>query len=99
MKLPFVCLVNGPIKKPNPPYLTRNIIFFGLLWPHLWHMAVPRLGVELELQLPAYTTATATWDLNRICDLRHSSRKHWIPDPLSKARDGTCILTDTLSGS
>ena len=23
-------------------------------------MEVPRLGVELELQLPAYTTATAT---------------------------------------
>ena len=26
------------------------------------HMEVPRLGVELELQLLAYTTATATWD-------------------------------------
>ena len=24
-------------------------------------MEVPRLGVELELQLPAYATATATW--------------------------------------
>ena len=24
-------------------------------------MEVPRLGVELELQLPAYTIATATW--------------------------------------
>ena len=23
---------------------------------------VPRLGVKLELQLQAYTTATATWD-------------------------------------
>ena len=27
-------------------------IFLGL---HLWHMDVPRLGVKLELQLPAYT--------------------------------------------
>ena len=27
------------------------------------HMEVPRLGVELELQLPDYATATATWDL------------------------------------
>ena len=26
---------------------------------HLSHMEVPRLGVELELQLPAYITATA----------------------------------------
>ena len=25
-------------------------------------MEVPRLGVELELQLPAYTTAAAMWD-------------------------------------
>jgi len=25
------------------------------------HMEVPRLGVQLELQLLAYTTATATW--------------------------------------
>ena len=36
---------------------------FVFLGPHLWHMEVPRLGVELELQLPAYTTATATPDL------------------------------------
>ena len=31
-------------------------VFLG---PHLWYMEVPRLGVELELQLLAYTTATA----------------------------------------
>ena len=31
-----------------------------------------RLGVELELQLPACATATATQDPNRICDLRHT---------------------------
>lgn len=35
-------------------------IFFPFLWPRLQHMEVPALGVELELQLPAYTTATAT---------------------------------------
>ena len=27
----------------------------------LRHMEVPRLGVELELRLPAYNTAPATW--------------------------------------
>ena len=32
--------------------------------PHTRHMEVPRLGVEKELQLPAYTTATATRDLS-----------------------------------
>ena len=30
--------------------------------PHPWHMEVPRLGFELELQLPACTTASATRD-------------------------------------
>ena len=35
-------------------------------------MEVPRLGVELELQLLAYTTAIATPDLSTICDLHHS---------------------------
>ena len=30
-------------------------------------MEIPRIGVELELQLPAYTTAIATWDLSRVC--------------------------------
>ena len=34
-------------------------------------MEVPRLGVELELQLLAYTAATAVQDLSRICDLHH----------------------------
>ena len=33
--------------------------FLGL---HPWHMEVPRLEVESELQLPAHTTATATQD-------------------------------------
>ena len=27
--------------------------------PHLWYMEIPRLGVKSELQLLAYTTATA----------------------------------------
>ena len=40
-------------------------------------------------------TATATWDLSRVCDLRHSSQQRQIPDPLSEARDGTRILVGT----
>ena len=48
-----------------------------------------RLGVELELQLLAYATATATQDTSRVCDLHHSSQKHQILNTLSKARDGT----------
>ena len=58
-------------------------------------MKAPRLGVELELQLPAYTTATAMPDSSLTCDLPHSLQQRQILDPLSKARDGTCILRDT----
>ena len=45
-------------------------------------MEVPRLGVESELQPPAYTTATAMLDPSCICDLHRR-----ILNPLSKARD------------
>ena len=36
-------------------------------------MEVPRLGVKLELQLQAYATATAMWDLSLVCDLHHGN--------------------------
>ena len=38
----------------------RFFFFLVFLGPQPWHLEVPRLGVEAELQLPAYTTATAT---------------------------------------
>ena len=43
------------------PTLLRFFFFFLSLFlgPHLQHMEVPRLRGELELQLLAYTTATA----------------------------------------
>ena len=36
--------------------------FLPFLGPLLWHIEVPSLGVELELQLPAYARVTATRD-------------------------------------
>ena len=69
--------------------------FFCFLGPHLWHVEVPRLGVESELQLPANTAATATWDLSRVCDLHHSSQQCRIPNPLREARNWTHFLMDT----
>ena len=54
-------------------FLKFIIIVFCLLGCHPWHMEVPRLGVELELQLPAYVTATATPDLSLVCNLHYSS--------------------------
>ena len=49
-------------------------------------MEVPRLGVESELQLLAYTiaTATATLDPNHICHIHYILQQHWILNPLSK---------------
>ena len=60
-------------------------------------MEVPRLGVESDLQLPAYATVTATWDLSHICNLCCSLPQRWILNPLSEARDGTHIRMDTMS--
>ena len=55
-------------------------------------MEVPRLGVQSELQLTAYTTATAMCDLSCIWD---SSEKCQVPDPMSEARDQTHIFMYT----
>ena len=54
-------------------------------------MEIPRLGVKLELQLPAYVTATATWDPSHVCNLHQSSQQYQVPNPLSKDRDQTHI--------
>ena len=49
--------------------------FFVFLGLRPGYMEVTKLGVELELELqvPDYTTATAMSDLSHICDLYHSS--------------------------
>ena len=56
-------------------------------------MEVPRLGVDLELQLPACTTATP--DPSCICNLHRSLQQRGILNPLSEARDWTRIFMDT----
>ena len=66
-----------------------TFVFWPFLGPHMRHMEVPRLRVESELQLLAYTTATETQDLSLVGDLHHSLRQHQILNPLSKARDRT----------
>ena len=56
------------------------LIYFFFLGLHPRHMEVPRRGVDLELQLPAYTTATVMPDLSHICAPAHSndgSLTHW----------------------
>ena len=65
-------------------FLFYFFFFYGL---HLQYMEVPRLGVESEQQLLAYTIAAAMQDLSHICNLYHSSLQCLIFNPLSKARD------------
>ena len=71
--------------------MAMGFFFFGLLRAILVDMEVPRLGVELELELLAYTTATATPDPSHICSLRQPE----ILNPLSEARNQTHVLMDT----
>ena len=58
-------------------------------------MDTPRLEVELELQLLAYTTATTMAMPDPSHFLNHSSRQHWILNPQSKKRDQNLILMET----
>ena len=46
------------------------------------------------MELQPLATATATQDPSRICDLHHSLQQRGILNPLSKAKDRTCILMD-----
>ena len=100
---PMINSKSLPLSEAQCPYLSDDgihpvavfIHLFIFLEPHPWHTEVPRLGVQLELQLPAYTTAIATPELSCICDLHHGSRQRRIHNLLSKARDGTHILMDT----
>ena len=61
-------------------YIVLYFLFFifAFLEPHPWHMEVPRLGAESELQPLAYASATAMSDLSCVCNLHQSSRQHWI---------------------
>ena len=51
-------------------------------------MEFPRLGVQLELQLLAYSHSNAG-SKPHLRDLHHSSEQHQIFNPQSEARDRT----------
>ena len=71
------------------------VFIFVFLGPHLHHREVPRLGVESQLQLLAYATATAMPDLSLVYNLHHSSWPCWILNPLGEARNQTHTLMDS----
>ena len=68
-------------------------VFFFFLRSHPQHMEVPRLGVELELQLPAYATVTAMWDLSHVSNAR--SLTHCARAGIEPA--SSCIIVRFIS--
>ena len=74
---------------PCTPVFIFIFCFLGL---HLQHMKVPRVGVQSEIQQPAYTTATAMQDLSCLCYQHHNSWQCQILNPLSETRDRICNL-------
>ena len=50
---------------------------------------------QIRTTATTYTTPTATWDVDCVCDLHHSSQQRWILNTLSEARDQTWVLMDT----
>ena len=90
-------------------YTRCSIFFFQLIVNHLFpniffvcfclFRAAPttygnsQARVELEMQLPAYTTARP--DPSHVSDLHHSSQQYQILNVLSEDRDQIHILLDT----
>ena len=74
-------------------YLLKGFYCVLILGLHLWHMDVPRLGVESELHLLAYSHSSAGTE--QCLHLHPSSGQRRILNPLSEARDLTHILMDT----
>ena len=79
---------------PTFSYHTCQFFFSLFLGPYLWHM---------EVQARGWTGAAAAGlhhnhnniGSEHVCDLPHSSHQCWVLNPLSRARDGSCILMDT----
>ena len=92
MSLLLTVVSEGGINIPGSFFLFFVFVFLG---PHLWPMEVPRLGVELELQLLAYITAAAMPGPSCVCDQHHSSGHCWILNARSEARDRTRFPMDT----
>ena len=93
-------LVSNYHKKSYNHFNNENFLnfIFTCFWPLcLFRAASAAQGGSqargwTELQLPAHATAPATLDPSQVCNLHHSSRPHWILNPLSKARDWICNL-------
>ena len=81
--------------------LSKNFLadFFFPFTSHLRLMEILRLGVKLEMQLQAYATATASGSKPPSVTHAAACSKAQVLNPLSEARDRTCILAETVSSS
>ena len=79
-----------PYKDQKKEKTLRVLVLLYFLGSHLQQMEVPPLGVESELQMPAYVTASA--DPSRIYNLRHSLGQCRILNP-HPHKDNTRSLT------
>ena len=87
------CLIPHPVH--TQAIVILLVCFSVFLGPYLRYMEVHRLGVESELQVPAYATTIATRDPSYVCDLHHSSQQCQSLNQLSEARDRSCVFMDT----
>ena len=55
--LRLVCREQSSIEHTEMYWSFLFVCLFCFLGPNLWHIEVPKLGVDLELELPAYPTA------------------------------------------
>ena len=83
MEYPLICFLTIYI-------LFTYLFIFAFLRLHPWYMEVPRLGVKLELQLPAYVTATATWGPNCLWWQRRITN-HWARPGIQPASSWTLV--------
>ena len=86
--------VTRPDLYPIVPQGNSSKTFFLKVASAAYGSSQARVGVESELQLPAYATATSMPDLSRVCDLHCSSRQRRILNPPMGARGQTRILMD-----
>ena len=76
----------------------RKFFFFCLFRanPEAYESFQARVLAGAAVTSPHHRHSNAgSLDPSRVCDLHHSSRQRWIPDPLSEARDQTRVLVVT----
>ena len=81
------------VQMPNTSVVFFLLFFFfrAVLWAYAGSQAGGQIGA---IAVGLCHSHTAMLDLSCVRNLHRSSRQCWISNPLSKARDRTCILMD-----